>query len=251
MVILEGFIMNKILNYIKNGRGYGLKFLILYSLLLSVIFAFQIKGLGDDFVPEMQNAADKILPIKIENGAIIEPNNEIKSVNLNFGGIIFPFVLDTTVDTIDPIGLKPGIYVTRKALYSVSDKDTRVVDFQQNMDLLQGNYVSLFKKVVWAVTIITALIGWFIPFLGYALCAILYAFCGKLVAKCKKMPINFATAMRLSVVCYFATLLLLLVLGLFGLWLSFGLISLAVILLEYLVLSAMTSESKPKTIHKI
>lgn len=244
--------MNKILNYIKFGKGCGLKFLLLYSLVLSIILAVQIKGLGDNFVPEMQNAAEQLLPIKIENGAIVEPNNEIKSVNLNFNGIIFPLVLDTTVDTIDPIGLKPGIYVARKALYSVSDKDTRVIDFQENMDLPFGNYISLFKKVVWAVALFAALIGWMVPFVGYALCAVLYAFCGQLVAKCKKLPINFATAMRLACVAYIATLLLVLFLSWFGLFMSFWTISLAVILLEYLLLSAVTTENKPKkTVNKI
>ena len=243
--------MNKILNYIRYGKGLGLKFLLLYSLVLSVILAVQIKGLGYNFVPEMQNAAEQLLPVKIENGTIIEPNNEIKSVNLSFNGIIFPLVLDTTVDTIDPIGLKPGIYVARKALYSVSEKDTRVIDFQENMDLPLGNYVSLFKKVVWAVAIMAALIGWILPFVGYALCAVLYAFCGQLVAKCKKLSLNFSTAMRLACVAYIATLLLMLVLSWFGLLLSFWSTSLAVILLEYLLLSAIATENKPKTVNKI
>ena len=147
--------------------------------------------------------------------------------------------------------MKPGIYVARKALYSVSEKDTRVIDFQENMDLPLGNYVSLFKKVVWAVAIMAALIGWILPFVGYALCAVLYAFCGQLVAKCKKLSLNFSTAMRLACVAYIATLLLMLVLSWFGLLLSFWSTSLAVILLEYLLLSAIATENKPKTVNKI
>ncbi|MBP5399491.1 MAG: DUF1189 family protein [Alphaproteobacteria bacterium] len=236
--------MNKILNYIKNGKGCGLKFLLLYSLILSIIFGIEIKVLGDNFVPEMQSAAEKLLPVKIENGTIIEPNNEIKSVNLNFGGVIFPLVLDTTVDTIDPIGLNPGIYIARKALYSVSEKDIRVIDFQENMDLLQGNYTDLFKKIVWFISIITVFIAWIMPFVGYTLCAVLYAFCGQFIAKVKKLSLDFAAAMRLAVVAYLPTLLIVLALNLVRLHFSFWFTSTAVLLLEYIIVSAMLPDDK-------
>lgn len=234
--------MNKIFNYIKNGRGFGLKFLLLFSLILSLIFSFEVKNLGDKFVPEMQNVADKLLPVKVEKGAIVEPSNEIKSIDVNFGGQIFPIVLDTTVDTIDPIGLKPGIYITRKAMYSIDGRDIRVHDFPSDINLPMGNYVNLFKKIVLITAVVFALLGWIAPFIGYALCAVLYALCAQLIAKAKKLPLDFAAAMRLAVTAYIPTLLLIMLLGWFGLNLSFWLTSVAVLILEAVIMSAAFCE---------
>ncbi len=246
--------MNRILNYILNGKGLGLKFLLLFSLIISIVAAAQLKKIGYNFVPEMQNIADKLLPVKIEKGIIIEPNNEIKSIDVNFGGQVFPIVLDTTVDTIDPIGLRPGIYIARKALYSINGNDIRVIDFQQDMELPLGNYVNLFKKVVLITSTIFALFALLVPFVFYALFAVLYAFCAQLIAKLKKKTLEFAPAMRLAVVAYLPTLLLGLTLSWFGLKFSFWLTFAAVLALEYIMISAITDETKqekPKRVNKI
>ena len=236
--------MSRILNYIKSGNGCGLKFLLLFSLIISIIFAVEIKTLGDNFIPEMQSVADKILPVKIEKGTIVEPSNEIKSIDVNLGGQVFPIVLDTTVDTIDPIGLKPGIYIARKALYSISGKDIRVHNFPDDMALPLGNYVNLFKKIILITSIFAAVIGWIVSFAGYALCSVLYAFCAQLIAKMKKLSLDFATAMRLAVTAYIPTLLLAMILGFFNLKFSFLQLLAAVLVLEYIIISAVWDNKK-------
>jgi len=246
--------MNKVLDYIKNGKGLGLRFLLLFSLIISIIAAVQVKKIGDNFVPEMQNIADKLLPVKIEKGVIVAPTNEIKSIDVNFAGQVFPIVLDTTVDTIDPIGLKPGIYIARKALYLIEEKDIRIIDFQQDMELPLGNYINLFKKVVLITSIVFAALALLIPFVFYSLFAVLYAFCAQLIAKVKKTTLEFAPAMRLAVVAYLPTLLLGLLLSWFGLKFSFWLTFAAVLALEYIIISAITDQTKqekPKRVNKI
>ena len=245
--------MSRILNYIKNGKGCGMKFLLLYSFIISLIFAFEIKSLGNYFVPEMQNMAEKFLPVKIENGAIVEPNNEIKSVDFKLDGEIFPVVLDTTVDTIEPIGLKPGIYIARKALYAIGNDDIRVVNFKQDIELPMGNYINVFKRVVLCVAIFGFVLGWLTLFIGYTLCSIIYAFCGQFIAKVRKFTLDFVSAMRLAVTAYLPTLLLALILGFFALKLNFWMISAAVLILEYIIISAILTEDKqenPKSVKK-
>ena len=70
--------MEKIINYISRGQGLGLKFLLLFSLIVAVFYAVGTKFAGDQFfVPAAQKAADAFLPIRIENGIVTEP--EIRS----------------------------------------------------------------------------------------------------------------------------------------------------------------------------
>ena len=72
--------MEKIINYIARGQGLGIKFLLLFSLIVAVFYAVGTKFAGDQFfVPAAQKAADAFLPIRIENGIVTEPENTVKN----------------------------------------------------------------------------------------------------------------------------------------------------------------------------
>lgn len=115
--------MEKIINYISRGQGLGIKFLLLFSLIVAVFYAVGTKFAGDQFfVPAAQKAADAFLPIRIENGIVTEPENTVKNYTFVLGeGKVpdaesFNLTMDTTVDSLDTSGLKEGLYLTKRAL---------------------------------------------------------------------------------------------------------------------------------------
>lgn len=117
--------MEKIINYIARGQGLGIKFLLLFSLIVAVFYAVGTKFAGDQFfVPAAQKAADAFLPIRIENGIVTEPENTVKNYTFVLGeGKVpdaesFNLTMDTTVDSLDTSGLKEGLYLTKRALMS-------------------------------------------------------------------------------------------------------------------------------------
>ena len=125
--------MEKIINYISRGQGLGIKFLLLFSLIVAVFYAVGTKFAGDQFfVPAAQKAADAFLPIRIENGIVTEPENTVKNYTFVLGeGKVpdaesFNLTMDTTVDSLDTSGLKEGLYLTKRALYVVQRTQTRV-----------------------------------------------------------------------------------------------------------------------------
>ena len=78
--------MEKIINYISRGQGLGIKFLLLFSLIVAVFYAVGTKFAGDQFfVPAAQKAADAFLPIRIENGIVTEPENTVKNYTFVLG----------------------------------------------------------------------------------------------------------------------------------------------------------------------
>lgn len=59
--------MEKIINYISRGQGLGIKFLLLFSLIVAVFYAVGTKFAGDQFfVPAAQKAADAFLPTELK-----------------------------------------------------------------------------------------------------------------------------------------------------------------------------------------
>ena len=162
--------MKKLLNYVKSGKGCGIMWLLVFTLFVSAFMGVGVKILGNEFVPTLQNVADKLLPIKTENGVIVEPENTVKSFALEVNGqALFPIVLDTTVDTIDTSGLQPGIYISKKSLYAVGQSETRVLNFSQNMDLPSGDYADLFKKFATYTALIVAGTMFFVMAIVYSL----------------------------------------------------------------------------------
>lgn len=197
--------MNNILNYIKSGQGIGAKYLLIYALLFTIIIGVSFKSLGNMAVPSLQNAADQLLPIKIENGVIVEPANTVKSINLGIKGAVFPFILDTTVDSIDTSRLKDGIYITRKAVYVVGKRQTKVYSYEDSLTLNKDDYTDFFKEVIsWTVWFISFAVFIFL-YVMYLALASFYALFAILFAKIFKSPLDYCGGMRLSALAYIAT----------------------------------------------
>lgn len=227
--------MESIKDYIMNGKGYGIKFLAVLSLVMAVIFANDIKNAGEFLIPHLQAAADSVFPIKIENGTVTEPENTIKSYSFQFGGDNgFQVVIDTTVDTLDINNLPFGIYLSRKNLYVVSPGKVTTYPLEGNSYFPVGDYSDIMRSMVVWTAIISSVIMIFVYFITYLFLAWVFAWLARLVSIAFNRKIDRDVEMRLSVCCIIAMEILFWILGLFG-FSSFWLFATAVLLLEIVV----------------
>ena len=96
--------MTKLLNYIAHGKGYGAFLLFALAFLLALYTAFALRSPMLEMVPYVQEQADKMLPITVENGQVTDPVRTVREVDLfaddeeNNEDDGFVFVLDTTLD---------------------------------------------------------------------------------------------------------------------------------------------------------
>lgn len=139
--------MQKILNYILNGNGLGFKFLGIFSLIVAVLLAVFLRISGSSLIPYAQSAADQLLPIKIVNGIITEPENTVRTVRLQIGheNLSLPVVLDTTADSLDTENLKPGVYITRTQIYTINQNQVKITKLSNSFDIPKGDYRSIYS----------------------------------------------------------------------------------------------------------
>ena len=197
--------MNKILNYIQNGRGLGLKVLLILTLIISVYVSVTVKTGGTDLIPYAQQIADQMLPVKVENGVIVNPVNTVRTATLGDSGFRLPFILDTTTDTLDTSKLSQGVYISRTTLYTVNNNEVRIKKLQGSFDLPQQDYTDFFNSVLNWVAVISFIIVMVFGFLSYFITCLIYSWCAVLIAKLTKNSYSFDQRMRLSVVCFVAT----------------------------------------------
>ena len=247
--------MSTLVNYIKSGRGCGVRYLLLFALAVSVFIGVEIKMLGNALVPAAQDVADKILPLKFENGVIVEPDNVLKSFAIEADNqVVFPIIFDTTVDTIETSGLQPGIYISKKSLYAVGLHGTKTLDFSditQSTLLSAGNYVDLFEMIATYVAVLTAIGIFFVIMAVYLLLVAFCALCSQFMTKMMKNAWNFVPLMRLNTLTFIASSLVLFVLGLCGLSSSFSVTIIATLLLDYIVIKNIDNTDKNKSKNKI
>lgn len=238
--------MGKIINYIAKGQGLGIKYLLLFALILTIIFSINIKLVGDDtLVPMAQEIADEFLPIKIENGEIVEPLNVVKKHTVKVGegeyAESFDIIMDTTTYNLDPTELKRGIYITRTAIYTVNDGDTKVHKLEDSMELPSGDYTELF----------TGFLNWGLFFFGifaflglalfYFIAVIFYATCSYLVSLIMRKKYNYDLRLRLSTVAFITTYVVFAIIEIFG-YSSSLIFFLAVLALQSLVMKDIPSQ---------
>lgn len=194
--------MQKILNYIINGQGLGLKFLILLAFVMSLFLAVMLKVKGADFVPYAQQVADQMLPIKIENGVVTKPYNTFKQANITFNNYVkpisIPMFIDTRVDNLDTSDVKEGVYLTRTAFYTVKKNDVRIMQLSGDNEILKADYTDTFNSfLTWCAVIfgVMALCG---LFMMYFVLALFYSLCAKIIIWLTSHKLDFDQRMRLS-----------------------------------------------------
>lgn len=238
--------MKKIINYVANAQGLAIKFLLLFSFVASIISATMLYIGGEEFIPYAQSVADQMLPIKIENGKVVEPVDTVKRARLDIDGynLDLPIYLDTTVDTIDTSSLNDGIYMTRSAIYSVNRNQTRITKLEGNIDLPQDDYTDFFASVLKWVAIFIAVFGSVFFFIYLFILGIFYTVCTYPLTAVMKKNFEFDLRMRSSVISLIFTSAVFYLINLIGI--STGKLSffLIVMILEFLLLKDIPSENK-------
>lgn len=110
--------MNTFTGYIEYGKGRGLIYFLIVSIVLSIIFGVSMNN-------RLQNAAkdeavvnfiNRMPSFTIENGQVVSPQNAYIVVPFETGGQD-GFILDTTNTPMDQLTFANGIYVTTNKAY--------------------------------------------------------------------------------------------------------------------------------------
>ncbi len=243
---MKQFLMN-ILNYVVNGKGIGGKFMLILAVVLSFFYSVTVYRAGTILVPMAQDAADQILPIKIENGEVTTPENTRKTVYMQFGSPkdVLPITIDTRTDTLKTGNLRRGIYLSKKNLYVVNKNEVRIQELSGDVDLQPGDYRGAFKSAVnWTVGIFFV-VALGMLFLMYLILAIFYTFCAQILGAIMSKKFDFDLRMRLSTICIFTATVLFTLLQIIGQVPGNLLYFIFVIALQTAFLKYLPSEEKP------
>lgn len=206
-------------NYIIKGQGLGVKYILLASFIISLVFSIFIRVKGNDLVPYANDIINQMLPLKIENGVVVEPQNTIRVAHLQSGNVAIPLpiIMDTTIDTLDTSKAEKGFYLTRTAFYVINDNEVRMHTLDEDVDLVQDDYTDDIKSVLTGTAVTLFFIGILLIFITYFIATIFYALCAQILGLFFGKKYTFDTRMRLSVVCFLTVYILYFLLSLCGL----------------------------------
>ena len=126
--------MDKILNYISKGRGYGLLPLLTGSILLAMLVSLFFHANRDILMPLTAADLRPVLPITFKGGAIVEPADRLKKTTVKRDNIEYVIVLDTRADELDSGALdKTGVYLSRRYFYLVDGPNVRRQAFDNHL----------------------------------------------------------------------------------------------------------------------
>ena len=240
--------MERIFNYIARGKGWGIKWLLLFTLVVTVVYAAGIRSVGNrTLVPAAQEVADRFLPIRVEEGIVVEPTDTVKNYTLVLGdendadAETIEFVMNTGVDSLNTEELDNGLYLTRKAIYTVVGGKTEIRKLESSFYLPQGDYTDVFNSILNQTIIFFGIFGYMILFAFYLLAVMFYACCSYAVSALMKKKFEFDLRMRLSVLAFIATYAVFGLLGLFG-FSSKIIFFVAVLALQGLILKDFSEE---------
>ncbi|MBO4294875.1 MAG: DUF1189 family protein [Alphaproteobacteria bacterium] len=196
--------MQKILTYIKQAKGIGALWifgLAVFAALYSALGAYQILP---RIVPHIQNFADTFLPLKIENGAIVLPQNTVIEKTYHLNGDPIVVKLDTTQDLLDSAQSQPGIYLTRSYLYSVTDQRVQRQNLPTQLSIEKQDYTPFLNQICKHIIWLIVLIGPFFNFICFMLAVLFYAWFTSLACALNKTLIPFKVKMRLNTCLFIA-----------------------------------------------
>ncbi len=212
--------MNKILNYVQKGKGIGALWLFVFALLFSFWTAYNVGKILPQVTPYIQKIADDILPIKIENGVVVEPENTVKAFSYDIAGEPFSVVIDTTTNMLEEGERPTGFYLTKSYFYTVSDKQIRRQNLTNSIELPKQDYMPLMQKGInWTVGVL-AVLGPVLMFIYFLIGVLFYAFCTGLACVLNKKDLTFKSKMRLNTVLFIGVYFIFMLFGFFGLNLS-------------------------------
>ena len=144
--------MEKLKNYILNGKGLGLLFLLASAVVMAVVSMFIFRSIYQDVKPSVILVAQDVLPVTIKNKEIVEPQNMYKKLSINIDEESNKNGIDVILDTRDDVKYdrkEEGIYITKNSVFITINNETKdiplldgVVDVEKFETWLDG-YVSI------------------------------------------------------------------------------------------------------------
>ena len=123
--------------FLLNKKWVGAVALFLYVAAVSTFFTGLTVKYIKQAAPTVERELVDFMPIRFENGMIVEPEDTIITKSYNYGNVEHKIVLDTRVDELENSELKvKGLYVSRKFVYFVSDLKTEVRSLKNQPDMV-------------------------------------------------------------------------------------------------------------------
>lgn len=216
--------MEKIFNYILKGKGIGLKYIFYIATIISLIFAIYIRIAGADLVPYANDIINQMLPLKVENGVVVNPQNTIKVAQLREGdvSIPLPLVLNTNIEDINPAEVPEGIYITKTKIYAINDQEIRIYPFSEDFEALPQDYSEGIKSGLTWVAVFSFVAGAILISVLYFIAVLLYSVAALLLGVMFGKKYEFDARMRLSAVCFLTVYVALFCLNLTGAAITVG-----------------------------
>jgi len=194
--------MEKIFDYVRNGKGKGFIFLLATAVLITIFWMFFIKQQYNEFRPQLLSAANNILPITVENGKIIDPINTYKKVEIKFSEDdkeAFPIVLDTRLENSEVPEAKAGLFLMTNEVYAISPSKIERLALKDGV-WSTDKAEELLDYYVGGISLIISIVLIIVFFIGMLLKTLITAFIGRLIAKAqhKEEMLSFEVLMRLS-----------------------------------------------------
>ena len=222
--------MEKFVNYIRNGKGNGLIFLLAAAVLVTIFFVFTIKQLYTDVKPRVLLAAEDLLPISIEGGKIVSPADTYKTLELKIDERdkdSFLIVLDTKNDNVEIPTNRTGVFITKDMLYLVTPNEVKKITFIDGVfDIEQ--FTGMMNQAIGMVSLIISIVSVGVLFVVFLVKTFIVAGVGKLIYRAEKKEnvVDFSLLMRLSSVLVAVVEFLFLTIGFSGGYMLSGLVRL-------------------------
>lgn len=245
--------MNKLLNYIAHGKDSGAFLLFVLAFLLALYTAFALRSPMLEMVPYVQEQADKMLPITVENGQVTDPVRTVREVDLfaddeeNNEDDGFVFVLDTTLDELTNTDQLPeGFYLTRSYFYHVEKNDVDRTRLEGSFTLEKKDYTESLEKFVHLAVLGIAAVVLVLMFIYFLLCAWIYTVLAWIMATLLKFKTVYDFRMRLTCVVFGLITVLEFIVARLGFELPFGIFSVLMIAAQFGLLFYFSKQPRTK-----
>ena len=198
--------MEKIVNYVRNGKGLGLLFLLAISVLMTIAMLLAAKSFYGDMRPDVLLVANDFLPITVENNKIVSPANTYKRVDLKLGHTgtaadNFAIVLDTRDNATALPKNAQGVYIYKDTIYVASARKI------QNYDLPNGvwdkdSFEGLLDSVIGVISGVIGVVLVVLLFISGLFKTCVAAILGLLAQKVmsREKPLDMSALMRLCAI---------------------------------------------------
>lgn len=193
--------MNKIRNYILNGKGIAAKYLAILSLVLTIVITIFFSIIYNVAAEKIGVVPTRTGEIKIENGVIVSPEKQlIRDAFVFDDNMQLPLIIDTRTDSINTASLGTGVYLSRSKIYVKSDRKTEIYDYPETLTIEKRDYTDDIKSYNAYASANVFVITFFVVLFWLLLYTMLLSFVSHIVSAIIKKPLAFEQRMRLSAI---------------------------------------------------